>query len=124
MLWARPPKTIVSDLGTSFRTAFHMRVERYGASNRTAPIESPWQIGMVECHRGVIGEIIAMIVHSSNVFERKDMILTSIAATAAKNRRPGLQGHFPRSAVFGMVDRLNRSVIESLLDGEQLPIHS
>ena len=47
VLWAGPPKTIVSDLGTSFRTAFQMMVERYGASSRTAPIESPWQIGMV-----------------------------------------------------------------------------
>ena len=48
MLWAGPPKTIVSDLGTSFRTAFQMMVERYGASSRAAPIESPWHIGMVE----------------------------------------------------------------------------
>ena len=104
VLWAGPPKTIVSDLGTSFRTAFQMMVERYGASSRTAPIESPWQIGMVERHGGVIGEIIAMIVHSSNVVGKKEMILTSIAATAAKNRRLGLHGHSPRSAVFGMDD--------------------
>ena len=48
VLWAGPPKTIVSDLGTSFRTAFTMMVERYGANSRVAPIESPWQIGMVE----------------------------------------------------------------------------
>ena len=124
VLWAGPPKTIVCDLGTSFRTAFQMMVERYGASSRTAPIESPWQIGMVERHGGVIGEIIAMIVHSSNVVGKKEMILTSIAATAAKNRRPGLHGHSPRSAVFGMDDRLDGSVIDSLLDGEQLPMHS
>ena len=124
VLWAGPPKTIVSDLGMSFRTAFQMMVERYGASNRTTPIESPWQIGMVERHGGVIGEIIAMIVHSSNVCGEKEMILTSIAATAAKNRRPGLHGHSPRSAVFGMDDRLDGSVIDSLLDGEQLPMHS
>ena len=124
VLWAGPPKTIVSDLGTSFRTAFQMMAERYGASSRTAPIESPWQIGMVERHGGVIGEIIAMIVHSSNVVGKKEMILTSIAATAAKNRRPGLNGHSPRSAVFGMDDRLDGSVIDSLLDGEQLPMHS
>ena len=32
VLWAGPPKTIVSDLGTSFRTAFQMMVERYGTS--------------------------------------------------------------------------------------------
>ena len=94
-----------------------MMVERYGASSRTATIESPWQIGMVERHRGVIGEIIAMIVHYSNVVEKKEMILTSTAATAAKNRRPGLHGHSPRSAVFGMDDRLDGSVIDSLLDG-------
>ena len=67
VLWAGPPKTIVSDIGTSFRTAFQMMVERYGASSRTAPIKSPWRIRMVERHGGVIGEIIAMIVHSSNV---------------------------------------------------------
>ena len=58
---------IVSDLGTSFRTAFIMMVERYGASSRTAPIESPWQIGMVERHGGVIGEVNAMIVHSFGI---------------------------------------------------------
>ena len=52
------------------------------------------------------------------------MTLVSIAATAAKNRRPGLHGHSPRSAVFGMDDRLDGSVIDSLLDGEQLPMHS
>ena len=124
VLWAGPPKTIVSDLGTSFRTAFQMMVERHGASSRTAPIESSWQIGMVERHGGVIGEIIAMIVHSPNAVGKKGMTLTSIAATAAKIRRPGLHGHSPRSAVFGMYDRLDGSVIDSLLDGEQLPMHS
>jgi len=36
--WAGPPKTIVSDLGTSFRTAFTIMVERYGANSRVAPI--------------------------------------------------------------------------------------
>ena len=101
-----------------------MMIERYGASSRTAPIESPWQVGMVERHGGVIGKIIAMIVHSSNVVGKREMTLTSIAATAAKNRRPGLHGHSPRSAVFGMDDRLDGSVIDSLLDGEQLPMHS
>ena len=43
VLWAGPPKSIVSDLGTSFRTAFVMMVERYGASSRVAPIEAPWR---------------------------------------------------------------------------------
>ena len=124
VLWAGPPKMIVSNLGTSVRTAFIMMVERYGASRRTAPIESPWQIGTVERHGGVIGEVIAMIVHSSDIRGKKEMTLTSIAATAAKNRRPGLQGHSPRSAVFGMDDRLDGSVIDSLLDGEQLSMHS
>ena len=65
-----------------------------------------------------------MIVHSSNVLSKKKMILTFTAATAAKNRRPGLHGHSPRSAVFGMDDRLDGSVIDSLLDGEQLPMRS
>ena len=124
VLWAGPPQTIVSDLGTSFRMASQMMVERYGASSRTAPIESPWQIGMVERHGGVIGDIIAMIIHSSNVVEKNEMILTSIAATAAKNRRTGHHGHSPRSAVFGMDEKLDGSVIDSLLDGEQLPMHS
>ena len=124
VLWAGPPKTIVSDLGASFRTAFQMMVERYGASSCTAPIESPWQISMVERHGGVIREIVAIIVNSSNVVGKKEMTLTSIAATATKNRRPGLHGHSPRSAVFGMDDRLDGCVIDSLLDGEQLPMHS
>ena len=87
-----PLKTIASDLGTCFRTAFQMMVERCEASSRKAPIESPWQIGMVERYGGVIGEITAMIVHSSNVVGKKKMTLTSIAATAAKNRRPGIHG--------------------------------
>ena len=59
----------MSDLGTSFRTAFQMIVKRYGASSRTVAIA-------------------------------------------------------PRSAVFGMDDRLDGSVFDSLLDGEQLPMHS
>ena len=118
----------VSDLGTSFRTAFRtafiMMVERYGASSRTAPIESPWQIGMVERHEGAIGEVIAMIAHSSHIRGEKEMTLMSITATAAKNRRPGLHGHSPRSAVFGMGDRLDGSAIDSLLDGELPPMQS
>ena len=40
------------------------------------------------------------------------------------NRCPGLSGHSPRSAVFGRDDRIDGSVIDSLLDGEQLPAHS
>ena len=76
----------MSDLGTSFRTAFVMMVERYGACSRVAPIEAPWQIGMVERHGGVIGEIIAMIVHSTQARGIREMTLVSIAATAAKNR--------------------------------------
>ena len=79
---------------------------------------------MVERHGGVIGEITTMIAHSSNVCGKKEMIITSIAATAARNRRTGLHGHSPRSAVFGMGDRLDGGVIDSLLDGEQLPMRS
>ena len=124
VLWAGPPKMVVSGLGTSFRTAFIMMVERYGASSRTAPIESPWQISMVERHGGVNGEVIAMIVHSSGIRGKKETTLTTIAATAAKNRRPGLHSHSPRSAAFGMDDRPDGSVMDSLLDGEQLPMHS
>ena len=53
-----------------------MMVKRYGASSRTALIESPWQIGMVERHGGVIGKIIVMIAHSSNVCGEEEVTLT------------------------------------------------
>ena len=52
-----PPKTIVSDLDTFFRTAFQIMVDRYIANSRTALIESSKQIGMV-----VVRVVLAMEV--------------------------------------------------------------
>ena len=62
-------------------------------------------------------DLISMIVAQSGANGKTEMMLVMIASTAAKNRRPGLSGHSPRSAVFGMDDRMDGSVIDSLLDG-------
>jgi len=79
---------------------------------------------MIERHGGVINDVISMTVAQSGATGKTEMMLVMIASAAAKNRRPGLSGHSPRSAVFGMDDRIDGSVIDSLLDGEQLPAHS
>ena len=124
VVWAGPPKTLVTDMGTSFLAAFLTLAERYSATSKVVPTEAPWQVGMIERHGGVINDVISMIVAQSGANGKTEMMLVMIASTAAKNRRPGLSGHSPRSAVFGMDDRMDGSVIDSLLDGEQLPVHS
>ena len=124
VVWAGPPKTLVTDMGTSFLAAFLTLAERYSATSKVVPTEAPWQVGMIERHGGVINDVISMIVTQSGAIGKTEMMLVMIASTAAKNRRPGLSGHSPRSAVFGMDDRIDGSVIDSLLDGEQLPAHS
>ena len=124
VVWAGPPKTLVTDMGTSFLAAFLTLAERYSATSKVVPTEAPWQVGMIERHGGVINDVISMIVAQSGANGKTEMMLVMIASTAAKNRRPGLSGHSPRSAVFGMDDRMDGSVIDSLLDGEQLPAHS
>jgi hypothetical protein len=124
VVWAGPPKTLVTDLGTSFLAAFITLAERYSAVSRVVPTEAPWQVGMIERHGGVATDVISMTVAQSGATGKMEMMLVLIASTSAKNRRPGLSGHSPRSAVFGMDDRLDGSVIDSLLDGEQLPAHS
>ena len=124
VVWAGPPKTLVTDMGTSFLAAFLTLAERYSATSKVVPTEAPWQVGMIERHGGVINDVISMIVAQSGAIGKTEMMLVMIASTAAKNRRPGLSGHSPRSAVFGMDDRIDGSVIDSLLDGERLPAHS
>ena len=124
VVWAGPPKTLVTDMGTSFLAAFITLAERYSATSKVIPTEAPWQVGMIERHGGVINDVISMTVAQSGATGKTEMMLVMIASAAAKNRRPGLSGHSPRSAVFGMDDRIDGSVIDSLLDGEQLPAHS
>ena len=111
-------------MGTSFLAAFITLAERYSATSKVIPTEAPWQVGMIERHGGVINDVISMTVAQSGATGKTEMMLVMIASAAAKNRRPGLSGHSPRSAVFGMDDRIDGSVIDSLLDGEQLPAHS
>ena len=124
VVWAGPPKTMVTDMGTSFLAAFLTLAERYSATSRVIPTEAPWQIGMVERHGGVLADVVNMTVAQTGATGKTEMMLVLIASAAAKNRRPGLSGHSPRAAVFGMDDRMDGSVIDSLLDGEQLPAHS
>ena len=124
VIWAGPPRTLVTDMGSSFLAAFVTLAERYSATSRVVPTEAPWQVGMIERHGGVLNDVINMTVAQTGAKGKTEMMLIVIASAAAKNRRPGLSGHSPRSAVFGMEDRLDGSVIDSLLDGEQLPAHS
>ena len=124
VIWAGPPRTLVTDMGSSFLAAFVTLAERYSATSRVVPTEAPWQVGMIERHGGVLNDVISMTVAQTGAKGKTEMMLIVIASAAAKNRRPGLSGHSPRSAVFGMEDRLDGSVIDSLLDGEQLPAHS
>ncbi len=124
IIWAGPPKVLVTDMGTSFLAAFVSLAERYGATSRVVPTEAPWQVGMVERHGGVIADVIQMTVQMTGATGRSEMMLVLISATAAKNRRPGLSGYSPRAAVFGTDERLDGSVLDSMLDGEQFPSHS
>ena len=116
VVWAGPPKTLVTDMGTSFLAAFPTLAERYSATSKVVPTEAPWQVGMIERHGGVIKDVISMIVAQSGAIGKTETVLVMIASTAAMNRRQGLSGHSPRSAVFGMVDRIGGSVIDSPLD--------
>ena len=83
-----------------------MMVEQYGASSRTAPIESLWQIGMVERHGGIVSEVIvtcriqnpnmsrAVWVRTKQVGARRDGAGNSEAAQIGpiKGERPGRRG--------------------------------
>ena len=120
VVWTGPPKTLVVDMGTSFLAAFLTLAERYSATPKVVPTEAPRQVGMIERHGGIINDVISMIVTQSGAIGKTEMMLVMIASTAAKNRRPGLSRRSPRSAVFGMDDRINGSVIDSLLGEEQL----
>lgn len=122
--WAGPPSKVVFGMDTAFQACFTDLTDRYAAPTMVVPVEAPWQLGMVERHGGVLAEIIAMTVRNCKVVGRRELKLAIIAACGAKNRRPGLSGHSPRSHVFGVQDRLDGSVIDSLLDGERMPVHA
>ena len=107
VVWAGPPKTMVTDMGTSFLAAFLTLAERYSATSRVIPTEAPWQIGMVERHGGVLADVVNMTVAQTGATGKTEMMLVLIASAAAKIRRPGLSGHSPRAAVFGMDDRMD-----------------
>ena len=116
VVWAKPPKTLVTDIGTSFLAAFLTLAERYSATSRVVSTETPWQVGMIEKHGGVINDLISMNVAHSGAIGKTKMMLVIIASTAAKDCRPGPSGHNPRSAVFEMVDRIDGSVIDTLFN--------
>ena len=93
-----------------------MCARNLGAAFKMIALEAPWQNGMVERHRGALGDIIEAIVLETSPVGFQHMCDVCLHASMAKNRRPGRTGYSPRALVFGCDERLIASGLNHYLE--------
>ena len=88
----------------------------FGVAYKLIPVESPWQLGMVERHGAVLADIVTSVVIEKHVSGHENMKDVALHTCMAKNRRPGRTGYSPRSLVFGLDERLVLSGLNHYLE--------
>ena len=116
--WAGAPLYLVSDQGSEWLGAFQALTERLGTGIRTAGLEAPWQIGVVERAGAVLGEIMRITIDEAYVVGKQEMKLTAVFSAKAKNSRVTASGYSARARVFGLDERLPGGLVEQPEMGE------
>ena len=80
------PEKLVADKGTEYYTDFQEMLSDLGIQYRLVPVESPWQLGMVERHGGVLGDIVHAVVNETGAVGFAQMRDVCLHASMAKNR--------------------------------------
>ena len=114
--WAGPPGKVVADQGREGYGHFTEMARELGTHFNMVPVEAPWQNGMVERHGSVLGDIITATIQNTSPTGYKQMKDVCLHASMAKNRRPGKSGYSPRTAVFGVEERLIASGLNHYLE--------
>jgi hypothetical protein len=83
--WAGAPENLVYDKGTEYQGVFRNFVEKYGLFTKVIPNETSWQLGLVERHGGVLGDIVEATVSDLRLIGVEAMSKVLIHASAAKN---------------------------------------
>ena len=94
--------------------------EQYGAQFRVSPTEAPWQHGLLERVGQAMEDIFIAIVESVDVQGPEKVEMALLYTAVAFNRRPDRSGFSPRARVFGNEEKIPGSVLDNLLDGEEL----
>ena len=99
--WAGMPTYLSVDRGLHNRGVFQSELEKAGVKFRTAGTESPWEIGRVERHGGILKHTLRKIVLAEQVTGTEEMRLALVEALNTKNRLGNLGGFSPQQWVLG-----------------------
>ncbi len=114
--WANVPEKVVADKGRENYGELLESMANLGIQYKLIPTEAPWQLGMVERHGGVLGDIIKATVNETSAVGHHQMRDVCLYASMAKNRRPGKTGYSPRTLVFGVDEKLVASGLSHYLE--------
>ena len=115
--WAGLPGSMQVDRGKEFMARFAGYLKRFGVELEVMPLEAPWKSGKVEKAGGLWKDILAKVVHETQVEDLRDMTMATAIVTQVRNSFPRSSGYSPVQWVLGKPEaRIPGSL---LLDSER-----
>ena len=99
--WAGLPGSLQVDRGKEFMAKFAGFLKRFGVELEVMPLEAPWKNGKVEKAGGLWKDILAKVVHETQVEDLRDMTTATAIVTQVRNSFPRSSGYSPVQWVLG-----------------------